>query len=753
MQELNYIEKQFKEKRYIEIIKFAEKNINRYQDNVFFLKILGHSFFNIKQFKDSIICYKNVSKLENNFDNQYNLVLALSAFNKLKEAEGILIGLIENYKLSSEQKSNVNLQLGNIYLKLQKYSNAISNYQSAISLNKNYLDAYNNLGYTYILLNENSRAVQIFKELLNIKKNYIPALNNLANIDFLAGNYAEAEKQFLHILEIDPGFVDALSNLSLIELKKSNYDKSFKYLLNALEIDPDHQKSLLNITILLNLISDSNFNSEKISKIIIKIIQNKIFYRPEDLIGIVKKLLLSNQKLEKLSSDLENLEINELINKITDIPIFLWAIKLQCPITDITIENLLKKIRLKIIENYNLIIFSNTVLDLFDALATYFFQTEYIINFNSFENKLIHKLSDEIKISKCLNDNDIIKIHILAMYQKLYDYSWSEKIKQIPNINLIQSQILDFEKENRIKSELKIVSNISDKISKNVQNQYEENPYPRWTNYNPIRQPKSVHDVFTEINLNYKIDQSINFDSPNILIAGCGTGRHAISSHDRFLNSKLTGIDISQSSLAYAQRKIIEANIQNIQLFQCDILNVDQLSVELFDIIESVGVLHHMSNPEIGLRKLCSKLKNNGFFKLGLYSKTARSKINIYREKYSNKSFFKKEDLIDFRDSILLEESKLDLYELSDFYSLSEFRDLICHVQEHQFNLVKIQKMLIENNLKFIGFEITNNHIIDLFKEKFGEKNILNLNLWNEFELLYPNTFIGMYQFWCQKVT
>ena len=752
MQELKYLEKHFKEKKYIEIIKFAEKNINKYQDNIFFLKILGHSFFNIKQFNDSVICYKNVSRLEKNFDNQFNLALALSSINKSKESEGILIDLMKNYKLNSNQKSDVNFQLGNIYLKLQKYSKAIDNYQSAINFNKKQIEAYNNLGYTYFLINEKTKAIQLFKDLLNLKKNYLPALNNLANIDLEAGHFDEAEKRYLHIIEIDPGFVDALSNLSIIELKKSNYDKSFKYLLNALEIDSGHQQSLLNITILLNLISDDNFNSEKISEIIIRIIQYKVFYRDQDLVGVIKRLLLTNKKLEKLSSDLENLEINQLINKIVDIPIFLWAIKLQCPITDITIENVLKKIRLRIIENHNLIIFNNTVLDLLDALAGYFFQTEYIQSFNSFEKKLIDKLSDEIKVSKNLHNSEIIKIHILAMYHNLYEYSWSEKIKKIPNINLIKSQIFDFEIENKIKSELKIVSNISDKISKNVQHQYEENPYPRWKNYKPVRRPKKIQDVFTEINLDYKIDQSINFDSPNILIAGCGTGRHAISSHDRFFNSKLTCIDISQSSLAYAQRKIIEANIQNIQLYHCDILDVNQLPIELFDIIESVGVLHHMGNPEIGLRKLCSKLKNNGFFKLGLYSEIARNNINFYRKKYSNKNLFKKENLINFRDKIIEEGNKLDLYEYSDFYSLSEFRDLICHVQEHQFNLDKIKKMLTENNLRFIGFEITNQIVLDTFKNEFGLSNLYDLNKWNEFEIRYPESFIGMYQFWCQKI-
>jgi 2-polyprenyl-3-methyl-5-hydroxy-6-metoxy-1,4-benzoquinol methylase len=61
-------------------------------------------------------------------------------------------------------------------------------------------------------------------------------------------------------------------------------------------------------------------------------------------------------------------------------------------------------------------------------------------------------------------------------------------------------------------------------------------------------------------------------------------------------NCKVTAVDLSRASLAYAQRKTNELGIISIKYLQADILNLGELGQE-FDIIESAGVLHHMTIP------------------------------------------------------------------------------------------------------------------------------------------------------------
>ena len=59
---------------------------------------------------------------------------------------------------------------------------------------------------------------------------------------------------------------------------------------------------------------------------------------------------------------------------------------------------------------------------------------------------------------------------------------------------------------------------------------------------------------------------------------------------------------------------------------QADILDLGNLNKQ-FDIIESVGVLHHMDNPMEGWKVLTDCLKPGGLMMIGLYSELARKHI------------------------------------------------------------------------------------------------------------------------------
>ena len=87
-----------------------------------------------------------------------------------------------------------------------------------------------------------------------------------------------------------------------------------------------------------------------------------------------------------------------------------------------------------------------------------------------------------------------------------------------------------------------------------------------------------------------------------------------------------------------------------------------------------------------------------------------------------------------------------------DFYSLSNFRDMLFHVQEHRFTIPQIQDCLSELGLKFCGFEA--DKIVSHFKQtNAGAVDPYNLDKWHIYEVANPRVFGGMYQFWCQKIT
>ena len=78
-------------------------------------------------------------------------------------------------------------------------------------------------------------------------------------------------------------------------------------------------------------------------------------------------------------------------------------------------------------------------------------------------------------------------------------------------------------------------------------------------------------------------------------------------------------------------------------------------------------------------------------------------------------------------------------------------RDLLFHEQEHRFTLPHIYNCLNDLGLKFCGF--VTKDIRTKFKAFYGEKvNINDLMAWHKFEENNPDSFIEMYQFWCQKI-
>ena len=86
---------------------------------------------------------------------------------------------------------------------------------------------------------------------------------------------------------------------------------------------------------------------------------------------------------------------------------------------------------------------------------------------------------------------------------------------------------------------------------------------------------------------------------------------------------------------------------------------------------------------------------------------------------------------------------------MEDFYSTSMFRDLLFHEQEHTFDLLEIKNLLNRLNLKFCGFDISNDLLVSFINQ--NSNKLYCLDSWADFENSNPDMFISMYQFFCQR--
>ena len=288
-------------------------------------------------------------------------------------------------------------------------------------------------------------------------------------------------------------------------------------------------------------------------------------------------------------------------------------------------------------------------------------------------------------------------------------------------------------------------------MSGKVRGQYEKHPYPRWR----YTYSNSATNFLTIMNNQIKPNKiKINhrFNNPNVLIAGCGTGNH-ICQAANYLNANILGVDLSLSSLAYAKRKVKELGLKNIDFLHADILQLKDLKKK-FDVIECVGVLHHMHDPLQGLKILVDLLEPNGLLLIGLYSEKARQDV-IKAKDFAKKNKFENSfsGIRSFREAIFKEKNDLELKRLTtgrDFYSISSVKDLVFHAQEYRFTLPEIFKMLKNLNLEFLGFcdSKVKNKYSKLFR---NDKKNTSFSNWNEFETLEPLAFFKMYTFWVRK--
>ena len=241
----------------------------------------------------------------------------------------------------------------------------------------------------------------------------------------------------------------------------------------------------------------------------------------------------------------------------------------------------------------------------------------------------------------------------------------------------------------------------------------------------------------------------------DILIAGCGTGLHAVQTAQVNPDARLLAIDISFASLAYARRKTRELGLRNIEYARADILELETID-RRFDSIESVGVLHHLSDPCKGWRVLVSRVRPGGTMRIGLYSEAARSLIVEARDFIASRGYkATPQDIRRFRQGIFLDVKRwAHLITALDFYSMSGCRDLLFHVMEHHFTIPQIAAFLKENGLTFLGFDpFEDSTVIQRFHTQFpGAADEANLDQWHSFETQHPDTFRGMYVFTVKKM-
>ncbi len=749
---------------------------------------MGMALYDQGKFYEAVTSYQKALKIEPDFaDAHYNLGNAFKEAGNLKKA-------IESYQASlviNPKDTEVLLNYGNALKSYGDFDHAIKIYAKVLKVNPNFAAAQSNMDnaieekawikktisdyarltnlelisvglfrFTENLLEQNGyldTGISSYEQLHNISFEDAESYYKLG-IFFQTQNKNEAAiNSYEKAVKIYPQYLEVYNKMGMAFLEKGDRFSAIQSFKTALEIVPDNAEAHQNLGFSLVGIT-VNEPIEGLHEIVFKLLDKKNSVRPMEIVDAVISLIKFDKRFKWVlgkyyAGDIDNI-LERAISKLSKIPLLPKIMEL-CPLTDLEVEWLLKYLRSSILHNISKLSGSKGVLVFQSALAQQCYANEYIYTQTDEDSEIIEKLEDLV----CQNllvgrQPDPLVVASLASYKALHNYSWCHLLV-LPNDlkQLKKTQISDFQIERQFYDKMPIFKEITDNVSSKVQNQYENNPYPRWQHTRVPLTTLTFPQIAFNASLKSKDITVYQCESPKILIAGCGTGLQSIFAATRYKNCEVLAVDLSLRSLAYAQRKTEELGIKNLKYMQADILNLDKLGRQ-FDIIECCGVLHHMNDPLTGWTILNDCLKAGGFMRISLYSERARQEVvKIRKEIKKAKISSNRSDMLLFRDHIINSEKEHHkrISISGDFYSMSNYRDLLFHVQEHRFTLPQINSFLSFLGLEFYGFE--KNKILKEFRYSYPDpEDAYDLDKWDLYESENPYIFAGTESFWCRKI-
>jgi SAM-dependent methyltransferase len=198
-----------------------------------------------------------------------------------------------------------------------------------------------------------------------------------------------------------------------------------------------------------------------------------------------------------------------------------------------------------------------------------------------------------------------------------------------------------------------------------------------------------------------------------ILDAGCGTG--VSTDYLCHLNpgSQVLAVDISGGALELARERTrrsgAAAQVEELRIEQRSLLDLE--ADGRFDYINSVGVLHHLDQPEAGLRALAAQLAPQGVLHLFLYADAGRWEIHRSQRALSLLQVGTGELGLKLGRQLFNElpaDNRLRRHHEQrwalDTRADSNFADMYLHPQETSYDLQRLQQFVGSAGLHFAGF-------------------------------------------------
>ncbi len=152
----------------------------------------------------------------------------------------------------------------------------------------------------------------------------------------------------------------------------------------------------------------------------------------------------------------------------------------------------------------------------------------------------------------------------------------------------------------------------ADETTRRVADMYSRYPYPS-ADQNETR----LTELANLLRL-FRTETRYDFRGKRVLDVGTGTGHRLIAAARLHPTTHFTAVDLCDAPLQIARAAAATAGVTNVTFQQHDLMN-DDTDLGSFDVVLCMGVLHHLSAPAAGLRRLVRFLADDGLLFAYIY--------------------------------------------------------------------------------------------------------------------------------------
>jgi len=711
------------------------------------------------QFAEADRLYRKVIAAEPNHVHALHLRGALAhAAGRNEEA----VELIGRALALNEQVPDFHYNVALALWALGRRPDAMNHWTRAVALNPNFVAARLNLGNALRDEGRLDEAIAQHRAAMQLQPQSPPVHNSLGLSLAKAARHDEAIPHYSRAIALQPGFVDAYLNLAQSHLTRGEVEQALGVTMRSIDIRETPENKAMFVRLVAGL--EGVRENATLRRFMVRALSQS-WGAPSELVATSITLIRHGplsapiaRAVQAWPARLPGAERFHAGLAAND-PL-LQALMNAAVICDADLEKFLSACRFALLdaaEAASVTSVDATVLGFACALARQCYINEYV--YTAADDEAARALNLQARLDAALVSGADISplwvvavamyfpLHQLAAIAPMLEHPWPAAVAA-----LLTQQVAEPREEASERANIRQLTPIDDGVSRAVQTQYEENPYPRWIRPAAPRQFAGIDAYLREAFPSVPVSAPGRNGSLDILIAGCGTGQHAIATAQQYAGARTLAIDLSRASLGYAAAKTRALGL-DIDYAQADIMRLGAIE-RRFDLIETMGVLHHLADPYAGWRVLLSLLRPGGFMRIALYSEAARWGVVAARELIAQAGYgATPAEIRRFRSDLMLRDDNVarNIMRFNDFYSTSECRDLVFHAQEHRMTLPAIKEFLGEQGLRFLGFEIDGRTAREYAARFPADTAMTDLDCWNAFEQDDPATFSNMYRFWVQK--